>query len=93
MSSIRISDLAYSAALDGHAMTGVRGGTSGTGGPSFWGAGANVNVTVNQQIAQLQDIGVNVLNGNGVIGAGFTGPSIGLSPLQWAKNEATLPRF
>jgi hypothetical protein len=89
MSSIRISDLAHSTALDARAMAGVRGGSSG----SPWGPGVNVNLTVNQQIAQVQDIGVNVLNGNGVIGAGFTGPSIELSPLQWAKNEATLPRF
>jgi hypothetical protein len=36
---------------------------------------------------------VNVLNNNGVIGAGFTGPGIELSPLQWAKNEASLPGF
>lgn len=86
MSSIRIGDLAHSAALDSHAMASVRGGSN-------WGPGVNVNLTVNQQIAQLQDIGVNVLNGNGVIGAGFTGPSIELSPLQWAKNDATLPRF
>jgi hypothetical protein len=86
MSSIRIGDLAHSAALGSHAMAGVRGGTS-------WPPGVNVNLTVKQQIAQLQDIGVNVLNGNGVIGAGFTGPNIELSPLQWAKNEAVLPAF
>jgi hypothetical protein len=86
MSSIQISDLAHSARLDGHAMARVRGGSS-------WGPDVKVNLTVNQQIAQVQDIGVNVLNNNRVIGAGFTGPSIELSPLQWAKNEASLPRF
>jgi hypothetical protein len=86
MSSILISDLAHSTALDGHAMASVRGGTS-------WGPDVKVNLTVNQQIAQVQDIGVNVLNNNGVIGAGFTGPNIELSPLQWARNEASLPRF
>jgi hypothetical protein len=86
MSLIRISDLAHRATLDGHAMASVRGGTS-------WGPDVKVNLTVNQQIAQLQDIGVNVLNNNGVIGAGFAGPSIELSPLQWARNEASLPRF
>jgi hypothetical protein len=52
-----------------------------------------VNIGIKQQIAQFQDIGVNVLNNNGVIGAGFTGPSIELSPAQWAKNEAMLPKF
>jgi hypothetical protein len=89
MSSIRIGDLAHSTALDGRAMASVRGGASG----STYFPGANVSLTVKQQITQLQDIGVSVLNGNGVIGAGFTGPSIELSPLQWAKNEATLPGF
>lgn len=88
MSSIRISDLAHRSALHSKAMASVRGGSSGP-----WGPDVKVNLTVNQQITQLQDIGVNVLNNNGVIGAGFTGPSIELSPLQWAKNEATLPRF
>jgi hypothetical protein len=41
----------------------------------------------------LQNIGVSVLNNNGVIGAGFVGPEISLSPEQWAKNEAVLPKF
>jgi hypothetical protein len=87
MSSIMISDLAYSASLDSHAMAGVRGGT-GWGQPDV-----KVNVNLNQQIAQFQAIDVNVLNNNGVIGAGFSGPSISLSPEQWAKNEAVLPKF
>jgi hypothetical protein len=67
-------------------MACVRGGTA-------WAPNVNVNLTVNQQIAQVQDIGVNVLNNNGVIGAGFSGPNVELSPLQWARNEAVLPRF
>jgi hypothetical protein len=86
MSSIQIHDLAHARRLDCHAMARVRGGSLGA--PNI-----NVNVAVTQQIAQFQDIGVNVLNNNGVIGAGFTGPSVELSPLQWAKNEAILPRF
>jgi hypothetical protein len=86
MSSIQIHDLAHTRSLDRQSMTRVRGGTLGA--PNI-----NVNVAVTQQIAQFQDIGVNVLNNNGVIGAGFTGPSVELSPLQWAKNEASLPRF
>jgi hypothetical protein len=86
MSSIQIQDLAHARHLDCRAMASVRGGSLGA--PNI-----NVNVAVTQQIAQFQDIGVNVLNNNGVIGAGFTGPSIELSPLQWAKNEAILPRF
>jgi hypothetical protein len=86
MSSIQIHDLAHVSRLDRHAMAAVRGGILGA-------PNVNVNIALNQQIAQFQDIGVNVLNNNGVIGAGFTGPSIELSPLQWAKNEASLPRF
>lgn len=86
MSSIQIHDLAHTSRLDRHAMAAVRGGTLSA-------PNVNVNIALNQQIAQVQDIGVNVLNNNGVIGAGFTGPSIELSPLQWAKNQASLPRF
>lgn len=86
MSSIMIHDLTHAEELDSRALAGVRGG-------SAFGPNVNVNLTVNQQIAQFQDIGVNVLNNNGVIGAGFNAPDIELSPLQWAKNEATLPKF
>jgi len=86
MSSIQIHDLAHASRLDRKAMAAVRGGILGA-------PNVNVNIALNQQIAQFQDIGVNVLNNNGVIGAGFTGPSIELSPLQWAKNEASLPQF
>lgn len=87
MSSIMIHDLAHATELDSRALAGVRGG-------SAWSApDVKVNLTVNQQIAQFQDIGVNVLNNNGVIGAGFSAPSIDLSPSQWAQNEASLPRF
>jgi hypothetical protein len=86
MSSIQIRDLTRASRLDCRAMASVRGGTLGA-------PNVNVNIAVKQQIAQFQDIGVNVLNNNGVIGAGFTGPSIELSPLQWAKNEASLPKF
>lgn len=86
MAAIRIHDLAHTCRLDRHAMAAVRGGTLGA-------PNVNVNIAVKQQIAQFQDIGVNVLNNNGVIGAGFTGPSVELSPLQWAQNQASLPRF
>ena len=81
MSSIVIKDLARSAALDQRAMSAVRGGNA-------FGKEVNVNVNVNQQIAQLQQIGVNVLNNNGVIGAGFQGPDIDLAASLWARNNA-----
>lgn len=80
MSSIVIKDLARSAALDQRAMSAIRGGNA-------FGKDVNVNVNVNQQIAQLQQIGVNVLNNNGVIGAGFQGPDIDLAASLWARNN------
>jgi hypothetical protein len=84
MSSIQIHDLAHSAALDNQAMASVRGGFAGLG------KDVNVNVNVNQQLAQFQQIGVNVLNNNGVIGAGFVGPDIRLAASLWAENRAVI---
>jgi len=81
MSSIAIQDLAHSAALDHHAMSSVRGGHA-------FGKDVNVNVNVNQQIGQFQQIGINVLNNNGVIGAGFKGPDIDVAAALWAENKA-----
>ena len=81
MSSIAIQDLAHNAALDHHAMSSVRGGHA-------FGKDVNVNVNVNQQIGQFQQIGINVLNNNGVIGAGFKGPDIDLDASLWARNQA-----
>ncbi|MBQ5965061.1 hypothetical protein [Massilia sp. ZL223] len=81
MSSIAIQDLAHSAALDHHAMSSVRGGHA-------FGKDVNVNVNVNQQIGQFQQIGINVLNNNGVIGAGFKGPDIDVAASLWAENKA-----
>ena len=88
MSSIEVRDLAHASRLDHRSMASVRGG-SGVGSPGM--PNVTVNIALKQQIAPVQDNGVNVLNNNGVIGAGFTGPGIELSPLQWAKNEASLP--
>jgi hypothetical protein len=84
MSSIVIRDLACSTAMDSRAMSAIRGGTAPT--PNI-----NVNVSVSQQIGQFQQIGVNVLNNNGVIGAGFVGPHFKLSATQWAENRAAAP--
>jgi hypothetical protein len=47
-----------------------------------------VNLNLDQRIGQVQDIKLNVLNNNGVIGPGFTGPDVTLAPLQWATNNA-----
>ncbi|MGO4479969.1 hypothetical protein AB4Z32_27425 [Massilia sp. 2TAF26] len=80
MSSIAIHDLAHSATIDGQAMSAVRGGYT---------FGKDVNVNVNQQLAQFQQIGVNVLNNNGVIGAGFRGPDIDVAAALKGENKLT----
>jgi hypothetical protein len=81
MSSIAIHDLAHRSELDNQAMTTVRGGYAGLG------KDINVNVNVNQQLAQFQQIGVNVLNNNGVIGAGFVGPDIDVAAALKGSNK------
>jgi hypothetical protein len=90
MSSILIQDLDRTRELDRRSMAAVRGGTKGFGAGSF-GPNVNVNVNLDQRIGQVQDIKLNVLNNNGVIGAGFSGPDVTLSPVQWASNNAAIP--
>jgi hypothetical protein len=85
MPSIVIQDLARSRELGQHDMSTVRGGVAA------WGPNVNVNVNLDQKIGQLQNIQVAVLNGNGVIGAGFTSPELNLNPTQWAVNSAVVP--
>ena len=86
MSSIIIHDLAHSATMDAGAMSAVRGG--GAFGPDV-----NVNVALTQQIGQFQQIGVNVLNNNGVIGAALPMADVNFAAAQWSENHATLPRL
>ncbi len=88
MSSIMIRDLAESRELDRKTMSHVRGGSNSW--LSGLGPVANVNVGVNQNISQLQNIGVNVLNNVGSIGAGFVPPDLTVSPQQWAAAHATI---
>jgi len=80
MSSIIVKDLAHSARLAQQAMAKVAGGNGVK-------PNVNVNLNVNQQIAQFQQIDINVLNNNGVIGAGFQGPHIDLSAPLRADNR------
>ena len=83
MSSIAIRDLAHACELDTQSMAAVHGG-------SAFGSDVNVNVNLNQQIGQFQQIGINVLNNNGVIGPGFTGPDIDVAAALRARNEVLL---
>lgn len=86
MSTIAIRDLHNSTEMDRQEMGAVRGGFA-------WDPDVKVNLNVNQSIAQLQDIKLNVLNGNGVIGAGFTGPTVNLGATQKAFNNAVIPKL
>jgi hypothetical protein len=74
-------------------MSEVRGGTArgGSAPGAPFGPNVNVNINLDQRIGQVQDIKLNVLNNNGVIGSGFVGPDVTLSPLQWATNNAAVP--
>jgi hypothetical protein len=87
MSSIMIHDLPRSDELDRKAMSAIRGGNSWLQG---LGPVANVNVGINQNIAQLQNIQVNALNNVGVIGAGFGPLKLDVSPAQWAYTDVAL---
>lgn len=87
MSNIMIHDLAQSRELDRKAMASVRGGNSWLAG---LGPVANVNVDVNQNIAQLQNVQVNALNNVGVIGAGFAPIKLDVSPMQLANANVAL---
>ncbi|CAH0223856.1 hypothetical protein SRABI118_02293 [Massilia sp. Bi118] len=86
MASILIQDLNRKRELDQCSMSAIRGGSKGLA--AF---GPNVNLNLDQRIGQVQDIKVNVLNNNGVIGPGFVGPDVTLNPLQWATNNAAIP--
>ena len=48
-------------------------------------------MTLDQQIGLFQQIDVNVLNNNGVIGAGFVGPNVDVAATQWVMNRAVVP--
>ena len=86
MPSIAIRDLPRSAELVHHAMGEVRGGYA-------FKPDMKVSLNVNQQIFQVQEIGVNVLNNNGKIGAGFKAPHIEIDAVQTAENRALFPKF
>lgn len=84
MSSILIRDLEHSAILDCKTMSSVRGGmVQQPQAPTI-----NVSVGVDQQFAQFQGIAINVLNGNGIIGAGLVAAGVAVSPEMVAQHAA-----
>ena len=90
MSSLLIRDLSRTRELDRRAMSAVAGGTGAPGLPSVAGLGgiANVNVSINQNLTQLQYVNVAALNNVGVIGAGFVPLHLDVSPSLWGANYA-----
>ena len=94
MSSLLIRDLSGTRELDRHAMLAVTGGTGSSvpGLPSVAGLSgiANVNVSVKQDISQMQYVNVAALNNVGVIGAGFVPLQLNVSPSLWAANYANV---
>ncbi|MFM0041889.1 hypothetical protein PQR05_00055 [Paraburkholderia sediminicola] len=94
MSSLMIRDLSRTRELDRRAMSAVAGGTGSSvpGLPSMPGLGsvANVNVSVVQNLSQIQTVNVAALNNIGVIGAGFVPLNLNVSPSLWAANYANI---
>jgi hypothetical protein len=81
MSSIKIQDLSRSTALDRTTMSQVRGGAG-------FMPNVNVNVALDQQFVQVQQVGVNVLNNNGVVGASFGGYDVQYAAEAWKSSHA-----
>ncbi|PQV54117.1 hypothetical protein [Paraburkholderia sp. BL21I4N1] len=94
MSSLMIRDLSRTRELDRRAMSAVVGGTGSSvpGLPSISGLGgiANVNVSVNQNLTQMQYVNVAALNNVGVIGAGFGPLHLEVSPSLSGANFASV---
>jgi hypothetical protein len=88
MSSIAIHDLSHRNELDHQAMSAVQGGSAFD--RNAFGKDVNVTVNVDQKLAQFQNIGVNVLNNNGVIGAGFVGPDIDVAASLKGMNKVVI---
>jgi hypothetical protein len=86
MATLTICDLPEQTVLEHKAMADMHGGRSWL---ASFGPADNVNVSVNQNITQLQNIGVNALNNVGVIGAGFGPLKLDVSPQQWAAANAS----
>ena len=86
MSSITLRDLPRTTELDQRAMSAVRGGHS-------WGGDVQRQPERQPEPVQVQDVDLNVLNNNGSIGAGFTGPTVNLAATQTGFNNAVIPKL
>lgn len=85
---LTVTDLPASAELDSQAMAAVTGGYS----LDSLGPFANVNVNIDQDIAQFQQVQVNALNNIGVLGADLGPLSFNVSPQQSAALYAGFSR-
>ena len=85
---LSINDLPNSKELDSKAMADVTGGYALTD----LGTIANVNVNIDQDIAQFQNVEVNALNNIGVLGADLGPLKFAVSPSQYAANYASTNR-
>jgi hypothetical protein len=88
-----IRDLSRTRELDRRAMSAVAGGSGGVPGlPSVAGLGgiANVNVSINQNLNQMQYVNVAALNNVGVVGAGLVPLHLDVSPSLWGGNYAAV---
>jgi hypothetical protein len=87
-----IRDLSRTRELDRRAMSAVAGGSGVPSLPSVAGLGgiANVNVSINQNLNQMQYVNVAALNNVGVVGAGMVPLHLDVSPSLWGGNYAAV---
>ncbi|RZF26026.1 hypothetical protein EVC45_30510 [Paraburkholderia sp. UYCP14C] len=93
MSSLMIRDLSGTRELDRRAMSGIAGGTGSnvpvpSGLPGF--ANVNVNVNVEQNLAQQQIVNVAALNNIGSIGPGVVLPKLDIAPILAGANYSAV---
>jgi len=90
MSSIIVRDLAASKDLDRQSLCAIRGGTDWLSKVGNTGPLANVNITVNQSVQQLQQVNVAAFNNNKIVGVDLGNLALNVSPKQWGGNLAVV---
>ncbi|HEX7933532.1 MAG TPA: hypothetical protein VF573_10740 [Paraburkholderia sp.] len=94
MSALMIRDLSRTRELDRRAMSAVSGGTGSSvpGLPSVGGLSgiANVSVSVNQNLTQLQFVNVSAFNDIGYVGAGVPPLHLNVNPYLSGANYAAV---